>query len=343
MTDLFNIEAIENEVHQIADFACGHGTKSIIENSEYPVTGSAFLEKIKSSKNDFIINCHNGFKEAQTRIISSVQNIQDEQAIISNKLQEAKAIKDKEEIKDLKAKQSHLKNIEVLFKHCADAILWQLINGQLYISRRLYLKVDGIKKLKDINLKSVQAVVDDVNKNPENFLLIMDITNNAQVGDIRGIMDGEFIIGEVKEGKKNIEVLEILADLEKEKTTLEKVEEKYINDKKFIEQLRRNIKQKKTLKNVTKIINEDKGIDPTSNKEIKIITPNEHTPLYSERLSALEEQLKERNYGAYDVIENCLHIGIYPRIFIRNWFHSFTMLIKGGSIPPAFVLCSKTF
>ena len=102
-----------------------------------------------------------------------------------------------------------------------------------------------------------------------------------------------------------------MSDIEKNNTTLEEVHEKYAGDKKFIDQLKRNIKQKTTLQNVTNILNEDKGIDSISNKEIKIVTPKEHTPLYTERLSALEEQLKGRNYWAYDVIDGCLHIGIY--------------------------------
>ncbi len=278
---------------------------------EYPISGADFLERIKTSKSKFISSVHDGFKAAQTRIISCIHEIQAEEELIGAKLKEAKTNREKELVNDLKSKEKYLKSIQVLFKHCADAILWQLIQGQLYISRRLFQKVEGSKKLKDINLKSVQSVVDDANKKPENFLLITDITNNAQVGDIIGFLDGKFIIGEVKEGKKNIEVLEVLADLEKENTTIEAVQEKYGDDKKFIAQLKRNIKQKTTLKNVTTILNEDKGIDPTSNKEIKIITPKEHTPLYTERLSVLEEQLKERNYWAYDVIQDCLHIGIY--------------------------------
>lgn len=311
MTDLYDIKEIEREVHEIIDFACGHGIKSIVDATEYPISRVEFLKRINASKSSFISSVHDGFKIAQTRIISCIHEIQAEEQLISSKIKEAKSKRDNELIKKLKGKEKHLENIQILFKHCADAILWQLIKEQLYISRRLFQNVEGSKKLKNINLISVQAVVDDVNKKPENFLLITDITNNAQVGDVIGFMDGKFIIGEVKEGKKNIEVLEVLSDLENEKTTIEAVEEKYAEDQKFIKQLKRNIKQKKTLRNVTKIINEDKGVDPVTNNEVKIITPKENTPLYIERLSALEKQLNERNYWAYDVIDDCLHIGIY--------------------------------
>jgi hypothetical protein len=100
MIDIYDIEEIEKEVHQIADFACGHGTKSILNNSDYPITGSEFLEKIKASKTKFIINCHDGFKAAQTKIIFCIQIIQNEEDIVSKKLKEAKTKKDKESVKE---------------------------------------------------------------------------------------------------------------------------------------------------------------------------------------------------------------------------------------------------
>ncbi len=35
MTDLYDIKEVETEVREIADLACGHGTKSIVDDSEY--------------------------------------------------------------------------------------------------------------------------------------------------------------------------------------------------------------------------------------------------------------------------------------------------------------------
>ena len=201
MTDLYDIKEIEKEVHEIADLACGHGTKSIVNDDEYPISGAEFLERINASKEKFISSAHEGFKAAQTRIISCIQEIQTEEEAISTKLKESRRNREKKAVTELKSKEQYLENIQALFKHCADAILWQLIQGQLYVSRRLFQKVEGSKRLKDINLKSVQAVVDEANKKPENFLLITDITNNAQVGDVIGIWNGRFIIGEVKKEK----------------------------------------------------------------------------------------------------------------------------------------------
>ncbi|GET34037.1 hypothetical protein PbJCM13498_29000 [Prolixibacter bellariivorans] len=105
-----------------------------------------------------------------------------------------------------------------------------------------------------------------------------------------------------------MEVIQELSDPEK---TPQDVLKTFSSEPKMIEQLERTIKQHKTLHDVHQILSTDKGIDPTSGKEVRIFTPNEPTPIFSERLSLLEKQLQERNFWAYDVIEGCLHIGIY--------------------------------
>jgi len=189
--------------------------------------------------------------------------------------------------------------------------VWQLIQGQLWISRRLFLDVKGGKKLKEVNLESAVKVAEKYNENPQNFVLISDITNNVQVGDIIGVVDGSFVIAEIKEGEKNLEILEIIEELGKSEEPPIDLMKKLSEQPKMVKQLDRTIKQHQTLHKVHEIINTDKGIDPTSGKDIKIITPKESTPTFDGRLMALEKQLKERNFWAYDVIEDCLHIGIY--------------------------------
>jgi hypothetical protein len=118
-------------------------------------------------------------------------------------------------------------------------------------------------------------------------------------------------MAEIKEGDKNIEVIEVIDELNNDSTSYAEILSRYSGDPKFIEQLKRTMKQKQVLKDVHQIINTDKGIEPTTHKEIHILTPDESMPKYSNRLIALERQLEERNFWAYDVIDNCLHIGIY--------------------------------
>lgn len=307
--DLYNLSEIEIELRATSDAACGDGLKALLKMKKISV--AEFFKNKETHKGDFIRCCHDGFKIAQSKIIANVIVIQDEQDIINEKIKKARVNKLKSTLPELYKKKEYLEEIVILFKHCADALVWQLIQGQIYISRRLHLKVKGYKKLKEVNLKSAKNVADNINSNPNNFVLITDLTNNVQVGDIIGFIDGQFCIAEIKEGEKNFKILEIIDELNTNKTTAKEVIEKFEGDPKFMEHLVRTIKQSKTLQDVHEILSTDQGFDPISKKKIKIFSPKEDTPRYSERLSLLEKQLSQRNFCVYDVIDNCLHIGLY--------------------------------
>lgn len=307
--NIYNLSEVERELRVIADTACGNGLRGVMEDQK--ITIAEFTTNKEKFNFDFIKHCHDGFKKAQDRIIENILVIQDEQGRINEKLREARAQRNKPATIDLIKRQNHLESMSGLFKHCADAIVWQLIRGQLWISRRLYLNVGGQKRLKDVNLQSAKLVADSINSNPMNFVLITDITNNVQVGDLIGLIDGKFVLTEIKEGEKNLKVFEIITELSSQTTTLEEVIHNFSTEPKLLGQMYRTIKQHQTLQNVHQIISTDKGIDPSSQKEIKILTPQERTAIYDGRLAALEQQLHERSFWAYDVIEDCLHIGIY--------------------------------
>jgi hypothetical protein len=307
--DIYNTSEIEIELRATSDEACGNGISKLLDLKK--ITIEEFINEKEKYNQDFLICCHDGFKSAQNRIIKNVLILQDEQERIKSDLKKARINRNKSEIPKLIEKQKYLEFITKSFKHCADALVWQLIQGQLWISRRLYLNVKGEKKLKEVNLESAIKVAENYNSNPSNFVLISDITNNIQAGDIIGVVDGSFVIAEIKEGEKNLEILEVIEELSTSKKSPQEILEKFSSEPKMIEQFSRTLKQHQTLHEVHQILSTDKGIDPTTGKEIKIITPKEHTPIYVERLSALEKQLKERNFWAYDVIEDCLHIGIY--------------------------------
>lgn len=307
--NLYNLPEIETELRATADAACEDGIKALLKSKNISI--KEFITNKEKYNKDFLQLCHDGFKIAQDRIAKNVLLIQEEQVVVLEQLKKARQEKNKAKVVELIKKDKHLEHIATLFKHCADALVWQLIQGQLWILRRLYLNVGGQKKLKEVNLTSVKKVADQINSNPMNFVLITDLTNNVQVGDLIGIINGQFALAEVKEGKKNYEVLEVIKELGNNQKTPEKVIEKFKKEPKFIDHLQRTLKQLMTLQNVHEILSTDTGTDPISKKKITIQTPKERTAVYNERLSALQEQLASRNFWAYDVIEGCLHIGIY--------------------------------
>jgi hypothetical protein len=87
--------------------------------------------------------------------------------------------------------------------------------------------------------------------------------------------------------------------------------EKYKERPKDVEQIRRILKQKIVANDEINIINTDSGHDPVTDRSIKIYTPKEATPYFYDELHDLEKQLMTRNFGAYTVVDSCLHIGLY--------------------------------
>ena len=204
-----------------------------------------------------------------------------------------------------------IENKESILRHLIDTIAWQMIGGQLYISRRLYHQVKGEKKLLESNIASVIFAANKFNENELDFALITDLSAYIQTGDLlikKGNGTLEFV--EVKEGKKNHEILNLVEDIINSDDPIGKVLSKINLNNKSIKQLDRNLKQFIEMLNITDILNNDKGIDK-SGKPIKIITPIENTPSFDDKLRELQKQLKKRNFWAYDIIEGCLHIGLY--------------------------------
>lgn len=273
---------------------------------------SSFLNE--SGKNYFR-TINNGFKIAQHYIIDELLKIQSEQKKTKDLLKEARRKKNND-INVLKNELHLLAYKETTLKHLADTIFWHLIQGQLHIARRFYQYSPGCKKLEDTNYKTVLEIADKINTNPDNFVLLTDITNYVQIGDLFGIKDGKNVIIEVKEGEKNIKIMNDLDALSRSSMTFNSFLQKYENRPHELNQILRIIKQNKVAENEVDIINTDKGYDPVSNKKIHIITPKEETPYYYNELHQLEKQLCEQKDWAYTVIDNCLHIGLYKESWI---------------------------
>lgn len=76
--DLYNLQEIESELHIISDLACGAGSAQMMSKGDEQLSIKDYVEKINQSPKDFFIACHNGFKEAQNRIVTLLLKIQDE-------------------------------------------------------------------------------------------------------------------------------------------------------------------------------------------------------------------------------------------------------------------------
>lgn len=303
----------EKEVTDITDLVCEYGLKTTF-GSGY-VSEDKIREELKNNKEIFISNCHTGFKMAQEKILTLLLEIQDK--VIDNKANLKKYREEKKltELGYIKTEISRLHFKESVLRHIMDSIVWQIIRGQLYISRRLYKEVEGDKILKHSNIGSVVGVAKSINQKPGDVAIITDLTSYIQTGDLLCIIGNKVVIGEVKEGNRNLEILEVLEEVVKGDAPTSEILEKYPLNDKSLKQLNRQLKQHESMQNLANLINNDEGVDLQTGKPIKIITPHEDTPRYIQELAKLREQLKKNNLFAYLVIDNCLHIGMYKGPF----------------------------
>ncbi|MHA8097803.1 hypothetical protein VR479_00745 [Aquirufa aurantiipilula] len=302
-----SIEDYRIKLKEIADYAFGYGIRAIgIEQFKVgpPDTWD------ESIKNIFFIACHDGFKIAQGLLVVEIKKYQSLLRETTNQLKEFRRQRDKEneKIADLKIKiiEQRLHN----FSHIADGIAWQLIGGQIHIARRFHIQEMSTKYLDSSNIEHAIQTAEEINKNPNDFALISDLTSFVQIGDLLVRHDKIIGIMELKEGKVNYQIKEFLDNLENVGRTVSDDELKIFFDGKTIKQLKRMQRQQERAVRATDVINNDKGIDPVSGGKIVVSTPKVFTEYYHEDLSNLQEDLKEKIW-AYTCLETCLHIGMY--------------------------------
>lgn len=305
--------AFEKEVKEIADLICDYGLKKTFGDNEPELEKQK--EAIIKNKEQFIANCHEGFKQGQLRIIKLLQGVQERSKQANEDLKISRREKNKQLATELFALIENLKIQENIVRHLADTIAYQMLQGQLHIMRRLYMEVGGNISLSNSNFQSVLAVAEEINSKPGNMALITDLTGYIQTGDLLCLIDGRLVIGEVKEGSKNLHILEILKEIQEEGKSAEDAKEKHKLDDYSYKQLKRNIRQQEVMKMVSEIINTDKGTDPLTNEPFKFLTPDGAAPRYFAELHEQKKYLDKSNMLSYNVIDDCLYIGMYKGPF----------------------------
>ena len=153
---------------------------------------------------------HYGFKRAQNILIDLILSEQN----TARKLKvQSKGTKNRNVKSILKAKLDFCNYKLDVYKHLADTIFWLLIGGKLHLARRFYHNVPGEKDLIETNYESVLSVAKEINATPLNFVLLTDITSYVQLGDLVGLVYGRHTVIEVKEGKRNHEMLNDIAGM----------------------------------------------------------------------------------------------------------------------------------
>lgn len=301
------IDEYRTKLIEIADLAFSHGIRTIEKEGIEIRNFAAWNE---SSKEKFLIACHDGFKKAQEILISEVLKYQE---LLRKSKSELKNYRRERN----KAKENKIKlTIQIIgqrlhtFSHIADGIAWQLIGSQIHVARRLYMEQDTAKYLDSSNIEHAIEVANVINKNPKDFALISDLTSFVQIGDLLVKHDNKIGIMELKEGYVNNLIDDFFKSIQENKEFERKEEFKEKLNKKTLKQINRMLRQLERASRAITVINKDEGVDPVSGRNIKVSTPKVQTEYFHKELWELQEKLKEKKW-AYTVIDNCLYMGMY--------------------------------
>jgi len=304
---LKSIEEYSVKLKEIADHAFGYGVDAIgieqFKNGRPDSWDEKILTKFKKK-------CHEGFKIAQKLLIDEVKYYQLFLREHTEQLKEFRRQRNEIKENETKNKINIIKQrISTLF-HIADGIAWQLIGGQIHIARRFYINQNSLKFLDSSNIEHTIKVSDSINKKPENFALITDLTNFVQLGDLLVRQGNKLRIMELKEGKVN-KIIEGFLKTNKNNGLVfneQKLEDKF--DSNTVKQIKRIQRQQERAKKAINIINKDEGVDPVTEENITILTPSVPTEYYYDELREMYEELKTKIWS-YKVVDHCVNIGMY--------------------------------
>ncbi|WP_460155006.1 hypothetical protein [Pseudomonas sp. S1_F04] len=279
-----NLEEVASRLYELSL----HGSKPLwkkIKNSEN-------LKQDTELRKQFLAASHAGMREAQSLIISQILSTP-----------------------DLNPSQS------ALFRSIADSMAWQLVGNQLCYARRFY-KGHKPVDLKHSNFGSVVIAAEHLhNQDPGSFSLISDTTSFIQVGDLITISStGNFTVAEVKEGRKNHEIMNFMHSLMKSECPHLFYHFAQTHGESGIKQLERMFRQAERMGHVTQVMTKGNSQDPDTNHKIFIPDETIYLDDWNHELnSALAES--DLNGWSLKIVDDCLFIGVYSEAAMKGFGH----------------------
>lgn len=288
-------------------------TSLIRENAVKRLKLNTF-EEIQTNKKKFISEVHKDFHKAQLKICEGLINKEKELKKLQYELKSVRRKKKSNTIANINS-EIRINNFrQLVYRKLADSIAWQIIKGQHYIARRLFIH-QLPPKITSSNINDIITLVNELNiKDDQSFALISDLTSFIQIGDIiQNTPKGIYLI-EVKEGEKNKFARELLDNL----NLPDEIDYDQIFpdcfDTKMKEQVIRMHKQDIRAKRAKEVINKGVGKDPISGRNTFINEVNSELDYYYDVIERLIKESESKDW-AYDVVDECLHIGAYR----NNW------------------------
>lgn len=292
------------EIKSILFFVLEYGIKNI----SFKMTAAALNKKEQTT--EFVSKVHKGFMSAQNLIVQNLILLGNEKKNNKERIKDLnRQQKAKDIVEELKKNIQRVEYQEHIMRKLADTIAWQMINHDLTAIRRLY-KFSSQVEIYNSNLNHDLEVVRSMFENDnECFPLITDITSFIQVGDLLVKEKNKLGIIELKEGKVNEEISDMIEEhlqIQCEAKLFFELEQK---DDKFQKQFSRYVKQQSTALNAISIINKGEGTDSLGNR-IKIYDKVFFTKNFTDTIQSMLQQVNKSNYSI-NCIEDCLFVGVY--------------------------------
>jgi hypothetical protein len=260
-------------------------------------TRFATLEDIEINRPAFLARVHATWKHIHSRALDELLNIENIIQSPSSKSFPPGFL-------------AFLQRSMSIWRRINDALVWSMLGHKDHYIRRLCHRKERLSLL-HANPVALRRLIDNLNEDPQTFALWSDATSCIDVGDIicRSFSGGLDGILEVKEGKVNHQILDLMSSCAEQETRIEAIAafvEKY--GAKGLQQIDRMAKQRRRHNQVLDILESDRGFDP--HHEQYVVVRDANTPLesYDVRLQEILEEPIET--PVLRCIDRCLWVYI---------------------------------
>ena len=267
--------------------------------------------KDRSFRRKFIRACHYGFDLAQRKICFNVLTITEQISQQKKDMKDARRARDRELAEKIEEQINGLLKKQLILRRAADAILYHLIAQKNWVLRRVILE-NRVREIDPRVLARTLETATEMNRNDrETFNLITDLTTAVHVGDLVQISFREeerrWKLIELKEGKFNDLLQEVIKDKPPEEIEADKSRIAEQLGEKAVTQLNRMLRQQQREKEIEEFRTTDTGIDIQHNVRINLHPEEVQVQDYG---NVIRETCKEttKNGVAQAVVDGCLRI-----------------------------------
>ncbi|MBN3928007.1 hypothetical protein [Nostoc sp. NMS4] len=308
-----NRTLFENSLRDLLFDVREYGT--VVTNIEFP-NGSLMLPDYQQR---LIINCHLGFRKAQNFIIEQIITNQKEINQLKESLKFYRMNKDTNKVSNIQDKINIKLFEDKVYRKIADTIAWSLFYAQSYVARKLYSGRPDEVNLSQSNIEHALEAINELHTaHPESIALISDITSFIGIGDILFKNYEELSVIELKEGNINEVVKNLIKKGEESGHTIDSLVTQIEKDhnQKISTQTKRMINQTIKMKKLSNIINMGSSIDNILGLPSFILEKPVEVEYFTHVLIRMLNELYSGNKDwKYEIIEDCIHIGVYRNKF----------------------------